>query len=638
MPPVSSRTTSRSVPSMRSRLSGLASSRASKGLTGRRLANSPRPSRRPSSPCSGRGRCASVVSHFGPPTAPRRTASASRQPAKVSSGSGDPVASIAAPPIEYSENVKSPSALSTSTAEATTSRPIPSPGRRAIVALMAAGSLATAIAPATAAAQGIDQTCALTLTAFDPATVNVAYPDDSAQYYSGAYQLAPGTHIRIHGRFPHARYMSFNVYDAAQRPLDGVSDIRIAPEAGSSNPFGDEADRRVEKRDYTVFIDTGPRPDKRAPNTIYTGTGQNGAPNTSGTFIYRIYIPDKGRDDTGGVGLPTVTVEPSDGTGANGQPSPCADQQKPGVSGVNEAVAGQAEPDRAPSPQAPPHWRKFVNVLSSVAIGVTGSQQAGPADFDAIGGSGGFLSNLDNAYVSAFIERTGGQVVVTRFAAPTFPDTRPPAATMPRAQLRYWSLCENDPATQRFIACLNDDRAVISPDGYATYVVSTPAQRPANATKACGVNWLPWGPSSRGVLIYRHMLPAANFIQSIQRAKPDHERETMGDYLPASLYLPDKAAFEKRGCSLAAAPPPLIVRAPASAKHVCRSRQLVAVQVARGVALVRAGPRLRRARVHGGRVLVDLRGLHRGRYRVRVRVGGRIVRRTVLRTCTPKPR
>src|SRR3954468_3881509 len=462
MPPVSSRTTSRSVPSMRSRLSGLASSSASNGLTRRRLANSPRPARRPSSPCSGRGFAGSVVSHCGPPTAPRRTASASRQAAMVSSGRGLPVASIAAPPTRCSVNSKPSIARRTSTAEATTSGPIPSPGSRAMRALMCAVSLALVAVPAAAHGQGVDQTCALTLTKTDPATVNVAYPDDSAIYYSGAYQLAPGTHIRIHGRFPHARYMSFNVYDAAQRPLDGVSDIRIAPDPGSANPFGDEADRRVDKRDYTVFIDTGPKPEKPAPNTIYTGTGQNGAPNASGTFIFRIYIPDKGRDDTGGVGLPTVTVEPADGSGGAGQPSPCADQQKPSVAGVNETVAGQAGPSRPASDSGPPRWRKFVNVLSSVAIGVTGSQQAGPADFDAIGGSGGFLSNLDNAYVSAFIDRSGGQIVVTRFAAPTFPDTRPPALTMPRAQLRYWSLCQNDPATQRFVACLNDDRTVLA--------------------------------------------------------------------------------------------------------------------------------------------------------------------------------
>src|SRR4051794_34256004 len=287
MPPVSSRTTSRSVPWRTSRLSGLASRSASKGLTGRRLANRPRPERRPSRPCSGRGLSGSVVSHLGPPTAPSSTASASRQAAMVSSGKADPVASIATPPTRCSVNVKLSTARRTSTAEATTSGPIPSPGRRAMWALMCALSLAVAAAAPAAHAQGVDETCALSLDRFDPAVVNVAYPDDSAQYYSGAYQLAPGTHIRIHGRFPHARYMSFNVYDAAQRPLDGVADVNITPAPGSSNPFRFGAIRDVEtNRDYTVFIDTGPKPAKPAPNTIYTGTGQNGAPNTSGTFIY----------------------------------------------------------------------------------------------------------------------------------------------------------------------------------------------------------------------------------------------------------------------------------------------------------------------------------------------------------------
>src|SRR3954468_14219684 len=346
MPPVSSRTTSRSVPSRISRLSGLASSSDANGLTGRRLAKSPSPSRMPSRPCSGRGFAGSVVSHCGPPTAPRRMASASRHPARVSSGRGEPVASMAAPPIRYSENVNPSSALRTSTAEATTSGPIPSPGRRAMWALMAAGSVAAALgAAAPARAQGLDQTCLLPLTKFEPATVNVAYPDDSAQYYSGTYQLLPGTRIRIHGRFPHARYMSFNVYDAAQRPLDGLADVAIRPDAGSVNPFERGADRSVEKRDYTVFIDTGAKPAQRATNTIYTGTGQNGAPNTSGTFIYRIYIPDKGRDDSGGVGLPTVTVESSSGAGG-GAPSPCSTVDKPKPSGVNEAIAQQALPDR----------------------------------------------------------------------------------------------------------------------------------------------------------------------------------------------------------------------------------------------------------------------------------------------------
>jgi hypothetical protein len=499
---------------------------------------------------------------------------------------------------------------------------------------MLALALISAAAPARAAAQGADQTCLLALTKFDAATINVAYPDDSAQYYSGAYQLAPGSRIRIHGRFPHARYMSFNVYDAAQRPLDGIADVAIRPDTGSGNPFLIGAERTFEQRDYTVFIDTGPKPEAPAPNTLYTGTGQNGAPNTSGTFIYRIYIPDRGRDDMGGVGLPTVTVEPATGEGG-GAPSACSDAEKPKGAGINESIAKQELPDRPASASGPPRWRKFVNVLSSVGIGVTGSQQVGPADLDRLGGSGGFLSNLDNAYVSAFVDRSAGKVVVTRFRAPTFPDTRPPAPRMPSGQLRYWSLCQNDPATQRFVACINDDRAAVAPDGFVTYVVSTPDQRPRNATRSCLVNWLPWGPSSRGVLIYRNMLPSRDFAQSIQRAKADHEAATMGDFLPDSLYLADKSAFEQRGCAYAAAAPPSIV----TLVQPCTSRRTVQVTGPRGVrrATVRVGPRVRHVRVRGRRVLVDMRGLPRARYRVVITAGRHVLRRAYL-TCTPSGR
>jgi hypothetical protein len=177
---------------------------------------------------------------------------------------------------------------------------------------------------------------------------------------------------------------------------------------------------------------------------------------------------------------------------------------------------------------------------------------------------------------------------------------------------------------------------VVAPDGFVTYVVSTPEQRPANATRQCYVNWLPWGPSSRGVMIYRNMLPDPGFAQSIQRAKVDHERDTMTEYFPRSLYLAGKKDFEARGCAYAAAAPPTIITAPARS---CSSRRKVQVTGPRGIrsATVRVGPRVRRVKVRGRRVLVDMRGLPKGRYRVTIRAGRHVLRRAYL-TCTPKAR
>jgi len=404
------------------------------------------------------------------------------------------------------------------------------------------------LASAPAHAQGLDTTCVLPLTKFDPVTINVAYPDQSAVYWVGAYVGIPGTRLRIQGEFPHARYMSFNVYDPALRPLDAIADAELVPADGHVNPFLAGAARDGARRSYTAFIEFGPRPQRhedRAPNTIYTGTGQDGSPNVAGTFLYRVYIPDRGRNETGGAGLPTVTLQAK-----NGGPAPrsiCSNLSKPPLlTELHELIENSdAEiPLIGNRPQPTPVWRKFTNFLYSIA----------PNELTRVlGGSGGFFSNLHNEYVSASVSREFGKVVTTRMRAPNFADTRGGTLTMPSgAQLRYFSLCQNHSLTQRYIACRADDQTVVDRDGFMTYVMSTPAQRPATATSSCGVTWIPWGPFREGGLIYRHMLPAADFREAIQLARHDHEAETMGDFFPVSRYLADKAAYDREiGCRTA---------------------------------------------------------------------------------------
>src|SRR5689334_21428075 len=134
-----------------------------------------------------------------------------------------------------------------------------------IVALLAALA-----APAGADAAGVDETCQLTATRFDPDTVNVLYPDSSAQYWSATYTAVPGTRIRIDGIYPYARYTSWNVYDPILRPFAKKSDFQIAPDSGSANPFlpGARRNTPVAHRHYTLFI-TFSQGDHPGPNTIY---------------------------------------------------------------------------------------------------------------------------------------------------------------------------------------------------------------------------------------------------------------------------------------------------------------------------------------------------------------------------------
>jgi hypothetical protein len=416
------------------------------------------------------------------------------------------------------------------------------------------GMLCVAFAlPASASAQGLDTTCQFSLTRLDATTTNVLAVDTNAVYWGGTYAALPGTRIRIDGQYPHSRYTSWNVYDAAARPIDALSDVQLAPDPGSTNPFLPGAERTAEQRDYTAFIEVGPRPEQPAANTLYTGSSQGG------TFLYRVYVPDAGRDAKGGVPLPRVTLESADGSGAPLGPEQCRELQAPYAQPLNDLIAGSPG---LPDPTAdgagypgrnPPDWTLFENLCSS-AVDIMLDNESGepfyPGAHDRCGNGPGFLSNRDIAYVFAPTSRGFGELLVLHGRAPTFADTRPGPAVMPSGQqLRYWSFCQYEPATQRVIDCRSDDRVIVGPDGRYTIVVSTADKRPASARPECGVTWLPWGPQTQGLVIYRHMLPDPSFAQAIQNVpQPGAESDTMDDYYPRGEYLTDPGYFKARGC------------------------------------------------------------------------------------------
>jgi hypothetical protein len=411
-------------------------------------------------------------------------------------------------------------------------------------ALGVAAAVPAAPAASAAPAAGVDQTCQLTATRFDPDTVNVLFPDQSAQYWSMEYAAVPGTRIRIDGIFPYARYTSWNVYDPLLRPFAHETDVNLQPDPGSSNPFIEGADRTtpVSERHYTLFITFSPG-DRPGPNTIFVDPGKHPV----GLATLRVYVPDEGRDITGGVGLPQVTWQPTAATGSPPVPSPCRNLEKPSSNAVTTAYAAVNGPEVGPPypGRNPPSWHKFVNLCQSGADllldNAFGDLLPKPSSNPCSSfGSGGFLSNLDNAYVYAFTSRGFGRLVVFHGHAPTFAATYPDAAVMPSGeQVRYWSFCQNDPVDQRYVACRRDDQVALDSSGDYTIVVSQPASWPRAAARACAgrTSWIPWGPQPDGVMIYRQMLPDPSFAQAIQNVSYGHEQAQMGQYYPAGRYF-----------------------------------------------------------------------------------------------------
>src|SRR3546814_372179 len=149
----------------------------------------------------------------------------------------------------------------------------------------------------------------------DPTILNVAFPDASATYWVAVVPNVPGTRLRIDGQYPDARYFSFNAYDPALRPIDGIADARIAPDAGSGNPFSDEG--ATSGRHYSLTVEFGKKPEVPAQNTLYSGSIMvNGAlalPNPVTVLLYRIYIPASGLPLNADVPLPALTLETAAG-------------------------------------------------------------------------------------------------------------------------------------------------------------------------------------------------------------------------------------------------------------------------------------------------------------------------------------
>jgi uncharacterized membrane protein len=361
----------------------------------------------------------------------------------------------------------------------------------------------------------------------DPRDVNTGAPDLNAFYLYAPLDGFDGAQIEITGSYPNARYFSFSLYGNDQNTLSSIYDQQIAPDRGSHNPFT-EAVPAGGSKNYTVHVLFENQPANPAPNTLYAGPVSG--VDQVGFLLLRIYlpipsVPVPSSSTSGGVPYPEIHVlNPSGGTELD--EGNCATIANLGDSSwldyANEsAPADQSTP--ANGTTSPPVWtRSFSN------------------------GYG----NDQNSYLQTLVSHHWGQLVVFHFKAPTFPNTSAGQTVWSaNDDLRYWSMCVYDDTGEAGWGCVPDDQAPQT-DGWVTFVVSDAAHRPANATAADGVSWLPWGPANEIQIMERNMLPAATFTGASQRitaaAQNPDAAKIMGDYYPTSAYC-SQTTFEQGG-------------------------------------------------------------------------------------------
>jgi hypothetical protein len=397
------------------------------------------------------------------------------------------------------------------------------------------------------------------------------YPDVGSTYFVAQYILPAGASLTLKGTFPRERYMSFTMF----RPLtagqigsgDNIRDHEINPDPGYVNPFRTRNRRNLRGQEYTVHIKRGPVPARPEPNTIYTGQTD---PTQRLGMSQRNYLPDKGLDGTGGVGLPKVILNMPDGRKLTGEAAcrvlqPTEDRSTSTFpqDWWEQLVANSKDPENFPAVN-PPRWDRFWNALYSVAGLFVDDEAQRRAQYPPRD-QGGFQSNPDTRYMITSVSLRYGDVVTVSGKLPTFPRTLPRAVRWnPRSwQVRFWSLCTgSSPVTGLGYDCVYDQQVPLRGDRRYTLVISRRGDRPKNARPECGYRWLWFGkgenypednpaPSSRnyvGTLYMRFMAPNPNWANAPHKVtEPGTEQRVMGPYFPRSRYY-SKSEFEKLGC------------------------------------------------------------------------------------------
>ncbi len=390
--------------------------------------------------------------------------------------------------------------------------------------------------------------------------LNIAYPDTGAAYWSLKCTIPKGAKLELVGKYAHARYLSINSYDAVLgAPTDSLNDVQIVPDPGSENPFLPGANRNSgHNRNFTVTIlnEFSPEdPSQREPNTLYAKAGDE----DELVLAWRIYVTDKKRDITGGVGLPEPRVILASGEVLDAEASYAVLSIDPTTlpvmlmdpqtyyalrEGLVLAQYGVIAPPNYPATN-PPVFKKVFNVNESVSCSFVGQflGMCNPAPEYSVGQ----WANLDNQYMSVTVNRGYGEIVVIRGKAPVTPETYRRVPFMQGdVDMRYWSITTNESiATTKVADGIYDEQAPIDENGYYTIVVSLPADRPQNAQIRNGVTWLEWPENGDGAghlddanLMIRNMLPSSDFEHAVQNVtQPGDESAVLGPYMPVCQYM-----------------------------------------------------------------------------------------------------
>ncbi|NEQ80364.1 MAG: hypothetical protein F6K26_08915 [Moorea sp. SIO2I5] len=191
-----------------------------------------------------------------------------------------------------------------------------------------------------------------------------------------------------------------------------------------------------------------------------------------------------------------------------------------------------------------------------------GSDRADECEFDPgnAAGIGGF-GNSTTTYITAWIDRKYGEVLVVRGKKPKTPTTYFGDPIFHEGDLRYFTWATNGSMYNAAVTdSVFDEEMPVDENGYYTVVVSRPSYRPKKARYECGYAWVEFPPNGDGAgdiylaeLRNRWQLADENFEEAPQnqcRKKPGKEPKFMGEYFPVGEYMSPEEFDQNFECKL----------------------------------------------------------------------------------------
>lgn len=414
---------------------------------------------------------------------------------------------------------------------------------------------------------------------FDSALLQgTAFPDFNANYWATGLPTLAGqaAHWEVRGTMPDARFSSLQTYTVSAQTLGFLVDEDYAADPGQVNWIrtGGRYPGAASVR-YTVRVREVPATVVLAPGELrIESDGLAAAQAKVAMLAYRVYfnrlpngsVPPPGLNQQawigrGQVSLPQLVYVVDDESAPHFRRSDEIFDRVGAATAVGGILRGFDRIGdvltpvldglvglRMPLWEDPVRWqindglrtnlRPMVNAEEAPFLASMWEKLLQPLpNFRA-------YDNAASRYFIGGIHSARGEVLVTRFRAPTVADPDQgqrlqPAAESP-AQVRYWSACLNNTLTLYVSGCIKDSDAVRDPDGRVTLVISSTEAPPVGPGGQRPANWLRHA-SPNQLLLVRHMWPSPSFAQAPNYYAGDVDdiaaiRAFSGDYQPVSRY------------------------------------------------------------------------------------------------------